>query len=561
MNIKIVICFIIIWLLPVASAGTTDVWAARYSGFIQSNQSVSFENYGIIARTLGDTKAAISVYKDQNLIETRDFSVNEFRRYDAIGITLLGIKGAASWISISKLENKDIWRPLTRAQLKWGETYTIENYTFNIDTFGSDSVNLIVSNNSLAETNAFSINSLKDYGNLRIAVKDINRTGFIELEFFTNKADVIKAEVLTDKNEYFPDEPVQVTINAASDFVQNIVGIALESSPPAGIQPDSFSSTGVTGTRSFQSQITQKPANSTVTIRAKIETRDYYNNAYITTASKDILITPEVSIIKRAPADTDDENVTVQLYVYNSGFNNKSIHIHDVIPEELTAKELDRDIELGPKKSTNITYYVTPQKPGLYFLPAATAQWNGQSAMSQRVRMTVHMPYISMTKTAVKTPYTTPYKTPYLNTGNKSQTDVKLVISNTGDRPAQAKVSDKIPQGYSIVSGDTAWSGKLEGGESAAIMYSLQGNIEELPEADATYRDMRGAIRNARSNTIEQKAKGISAGTEKKEEPSTLNSEPYEIMSFMISSFIAIAGIITGATLIAYLFARYKRRR
>lgn len=555
MSIRIVICFMMIGILPVASASTMDnVWVAKYSGFIKSNQSVSFGNYLIKSKILDNTKAAVTVYRGENPIETRNFYINDFKQYDNIGITLLGIKGDYSWMAISKPENETIWRPLAKTVLKWGETYSVGNYTFNIDTFGSDSVNLIVSNSSMTETNTLSNNGSKDYGDFRFAVRDINRTGFIKLEFSTNRTPDIQAWVLTDKDEYFPDETIPVTIKIASDGAQNIVGITLQSNLNAEILPDSFAATGVNGSKSFYSQITGLPANSTLTITAKIETRDYYNNAQIITASKDISIMPEVSIIKRVPADTDDENVRVELYIYNSGLNNKSIHVHDTVSDELTAKKFDWDIALGPKNSTAFAYYVTPIRPGLYFLPAATAQWDGRLSTSKRVEMTVHMPYISMTKTAV-------IKTQYLNIrSSESLTDVKLVISNTGDRKASVVVSDRIPDGYLVVSGVTTMSGFLERGESTTITYSLKGNIEKLPAADATYRDIRGVVRHAQSNTIEPGAKSTD-DTEKKEGAPALNSEQYGIMSFMISSFIAIVGIISVAALIVYLLATVKRRK
>ncbi len=89
MNIKIVICFIIICFLPVASASTADVWAAKQSGFIKSNQSLSIENYFIKSKILDNTRADISVYKNQALVETKVFNLNDTKKYDNIMITLL----------------------------------------------------------------------------------------------------------------------------------------------------------------------------------------------------------------------------------------------------------------------------------------------------------------------------------------------------------------------------------------------------------------------------------------------------------------------------------------
>ena len=546
MNIKIVICFIIIVILPIASASIIDnVWVAKYSGFIESDQSISYENYLINSKTLDNTKVVMTVYRGENPIDTREFYVNDFRKYDNIGITLLGINRDYSWIAISEPENKTIWRPLDKTVLKWGESYSIENYTFNIDSFSGDSVNLIVSNKSMTETNTFSNDGSKVFGNFLFIVRDINKTGFIELGFFTNKAPAIQARLLTDRNEYFPDDNIPVTIEIASEAAQNIVGITVQSNLKTEILPDSFTATGVNGTQSFHLQIRGQPANSTLTISANIETRDYYNYPQIITVSKDIFITPEVYIIKRLPVDTDDENVKVEIYIYNSGSDNKLIQVHDTVPDELAAKKLDWNIEVAPKNSTTITYYVTPHRPGSYFLPAATAQWDGGSATSKKVEMTMHMPYISMNKTAVN---------------NNSQTEVKLVISNTGDRNANVSVSDNIPDGYQVVSGITTMSGFVDGGESTTIIYSLNGTIEKLPAAVVTYRDIRGVVRNAQSNNVESEAKSVN-NTEKKDEASTLNSNQYEIISSMIKSFIAIAGIITGAALFVYLLASVKRKK
>lgn len=527
MSIRIMIFLVVILSLPASASVEEKVWAAKSSGFIKSDEIISFENYSIKAKVLDDTKATVTVYKGNTPLETSDFNINQFKIYDTIGVMLLGIKNGYSWVSISKLENKEVWRPLSKTLLKWGEKYAVEGYTIDIDTYGTDSVNLTVSNKSITETDVFSKDDFRDYKNLRIALRNIDRTGFIELEFFTNKAPEIKAEMITDKDEYFPDENVAVTINIASDVAQNIVGITLESNPSVEIKPSMFSASNF-GSKSFYSQIDQMPPNSTITVTAKIETRDYYNNPYVTTLSKNIIVTPDVAIVKLVPQETDDENVPVQLYVRNSGASNKSIHVQDSIPEELAAKTLDWDVELEPKSSTTLTYTVTPRKPGTYMLPAATASWDGKSSFSKRVRMTMHMPYIVMNKTALL---------------NKSLTDVKLVISNIGDRPAKVKANDDVPAGYSIVSGEATWSGKIEGGESIAVNYTLQGNIENLPAASAIYYDIRGVARQAKSNTVVKNAQ-------------PLNVAPSDIISFMVSSFMAIAGVILGITVVAYLLVR-----
>ncbi|MDL5502041.1 MAG: hypothetical protein QSU88_02390, partial [Candidatus Methanoperedens sp.] len=213
MHIKIVICFIILVFLPAASLGATEkVWSAKSSGFIKIGESMDFENYLVKVIALNNTNSTMTVYKDRGLVETKEFRVNEFKKYDDIGLTLLGITGDDSWIAFSHLENKDIWIPSGRTILKWADIYSFEDYSIGIEAIGKDSVNLTVSNKKTVNTDVFTKNSSKNYDDLRLVVRDINRTGFIDIEFFKYKIPTIKAEIITDKDDYFSDENISILI-------------------------------------------------------------------------------------------------------------------------------------------------------------------------------------------------------------------------------------------------------------------------------------------------------------------------------------------------------------
>jgi len=156
----------------------------------------------------------------------------------------------------------------------------------------------------------------------------------------------------------------------------------------------------------------------------------------------------------------------------------------------------------------------------------------------------MHMPYLTMTKSIGY---------------NESNTLVKVVTTNIGDRPSQVKIWDNIPSGNNVLSGETTLSGKLEKGEKVEISYYLQGEVQTHPAAQASYLDIRGVTRQARSNTIEFGKVVERTQQEKSESTKPLNVAPSDLVLFMISSFIAIAGIVTGAALIAYLIARMLR--
>jgi hypothetical protein len=92
MNIKIVICFIIIGFLPAVSLGATDmVWSAKSSGFINSNESLAFENFLVKAKVQNNTSSSLTIYKDSTLLDIKEFKMNEFMQYNSVRITLMGI--------------------------------------------------------------------------------------------------------------------------------------------------------------------------------------------------------------------------------------------------------------------------------------------------------------------------------------------------------------------------------------------------------------------------------------------------------------------------------------
>ncbi|NJD76760.1 MAG: hypothetical protein FIB08_06660 [Candidatus Methanoperedens sp.] len=561
MDIKIIICFTILFFPPLVSADSiNDVWAAQSSGFIRANESLTYEKFLIKAKPLDDEKASITVYRDQTRISQQDFSINDFHEYSNIKVTLLGIKGEYSWIGISRLENRDVWKSSGIKVLKWGEKYNVGSYTISADTFTSDSVSLVISNSTMAETKVFEKNSTGDYGNLRIFARDINPEGFVELEFLTIPSPVTEAGIFTDKEEYAPDEPILVTVNLSVDNTLNIAGIALENSANMQMQPSMVSLVNVSGTRFLSSRIAQFPANSSGTITASVEMRDYLGNVYITTTSKVIHTLPVISIRKIVPTDTDEKNVTVELLIHNAGPTEESVSIYDTVYENetLDQKHLTWLIKIKPGGSANISYITLPQKIGQYIFPPAVAKWKNQSSASREMTMTVHGPLIEVTKSAIK---------------RNTRTDVKLLVSNTGDRPALVNVSDEIPEGYPVLEGIPEWSGLLEGGENTILTYSLQGSVENLPAAQAVYRDIRGVFKQAQSNTIKaaeynEPAETVEQNTSKNNDINMknnniqqINARPMEMLLFMIVSFMAIAGIISSVAMAAYISIRSKKRQ
>jgi hypothetical protein len=94
--------------------------------------------------------------------------------------------------------------------------------------------------------------------------------------------------------------------------------------------------------------------------------------------------------------------------------------------------------------------------------------------------------------------------------------------------------------------------------KSAHFNYSLKGNAVSLPEANATYRDIRGTFRQVQSNAIQKDE--IPAIIVDSLDTTPLNAGRYEIIAFMIMSFLVISGIIGSIAFTAYLITKNKTR-
>lgn len=259
---------------------------------------------------------------------------------------------------------------------------------------------------------------------------------------------------------------------------------------------------------------------------------------------------PVVSITKYVAPDTDEQNVTINLFIYNGGSTEESISVYDTVYDEKNdLKQLNWTVKLKSGVSSNIEYQAPVQKVGQYILPPAIAKWKMNTSLSKEAVVTVHGPLVVITKSAAK---------------GGNLLNVKLDINNIGDRPAIVNLSDKIPAGQPVVSGVAAWSGMLEAGEHTAVIYSLPGDIISLPAASAIYRDIHGVAREAQSNTVEISGAMNNVNTEstisKMSTDSPLEATPDEILSFMVSSFAVISGMFAGVAFVVYISIRLKRR-
>ncbi|MBT9438251.1 MAG: tetratricopeptide repeat protein, partial [Desulfobacterales bacterium] len=85
--------------------------------------------------------------------------------------------------------------------------------------------------------------------------------------------------------------------------------------------------------------------------------------------------------------------------------------------------------------------------------------------------------------------------------------DVKIELKNDGSNVAKSvTLSDRIPDGFKIVSGDNFWTGDIKQGESRSIEYKIKADKAgkcTIPRLTVEYEDKRGKLYKTSAEAIE----------------------------------------------------------
>ncbi len=335
----------------------------------------------------------------------------------------------------------------------------------------------------------------------RAAAPDMN----IQINFTNTNGDSI--DIVNPGDPFFVNIGIQNTgDDAAKELIYNIApDPRLQSTPLTNKLHDTISQLNVNDQFTGQIKLVAPPAIGQMSYEIDVSVTGYdsrgqlhyWNNSGILPAngSLDMLVLSK-EIGKETVYLKEYEHVT--LSVYNRGsipINN--IHIIDTIPDSLRYiqgnTELDNLSELsfnvnsiGADQSWTTDYFVRPVVPGIYILPAFTANFTADgivfSNQSNDIGFRVYGPIIQVNKSVI-------------DLGN-NVLDIEVSANNIGNGPSRVIIDDNLPDNAILLTGSNHSSLFLNAGEEKFINYTIsvaniaksgEFDLKNLPPAYATY--------------------------------------------------------------------------
>ena len=237
---------------------------------------------------------------------------------------------------------------------------------------------------------------------------------------------------------------------------------------------------------------------TSLSISADVIGYDIKGGEHTKTASKSVTIKEKWKLIATKSMTENiymDETAYVLVNIRNAGVCDlNSITVTDSVVEGLELKDsitLKKTISLKAGESTDelFEYSLKPLKPGTFTAPASVAEFtapNGKkySVSSGTPKIEVNGPYITLTK-SVSSSNVTP----------GTEITVTVKVDNTGDRDASVTASDSLPDGVSLVSGETGFQEVMKKSSSKSYSYVIRmdavGDVK-LPSATASFIDLEG---------------------------------------------------------------------
>lgn len=236
---------------------------------------------------------------------------------------------------------------------------------------------------------------------------------------------------------------------------------------------------------------------------------DLKGDRYRASSSEDLRVYSVVNVFKDVAPDINPDTDQFEMYI-GQEFT-VTLRIRNFAETPVTVNELKdgvpksfslpvnqtlvwSDIEVGPESSTVVSYKLMPQATGTVDIPhpGANFTWKAPGVASTQVSVekvvigsgTTHGPLVKVEKTL--SPST-------LDLGENGTVTVE--VKNEGDRAAQVKLTDSVPEGLSAPGELPARSEVLRGGESFSSTYEVRGTEEgnlTLPAAEVVYKDILG---------------------------------------------------------------------
>ena len=204
---------------------------------------------------------------------------------------------------------------------------------------------------------------------------------------------------------------------------------------------------------------------------------DYRDAMYTESASTEILVLPRFDLEVRKTVNKHismDQSAWVRIDLENTGKRDLDVVLNDTVPQGFVlcgnVTATCWRFNITPSESVQVSYRMKPERPGVFEIPGAVAEFvmggRNITMRSNAPTITVDGAYIIVTKTAYPA-----------NVSIGDVVTVALNVTNTGNRDAKINLTDSLPEGASLVSGNTTLSLTLAANRTAGIEYAISLSV------------------------------------------------------------------------------------
>lgn len=429
---------------------------------------------------------------------------------------------------VSAYSSDDIeWESVKTVTLKWGDSYTVDGYVITADDFNKDGYAYITiyKDNTYMTAGALGLSDVLVYRDTAhgddikvfasaLSLKVDSWTGnlidpTVKVQIYRRGLPDLEVDLEIEKDTYDPTRlstpryiEGNVTIKnvgdaEASNIVLNIDTAGLKLADGKLTQTtSSLEKEESTKPLTFSLEIPMLWDEEDFKIIAEVTAYDINNEKHAFNETQTITIEPKSEIVLTKTCKDEiymGETVYVSLILRNTGpYALGSVHLSDLQTDDFELKDdvqTEKTISVNPQETaTVLEYALKPAKPGKFTLPKATATFtvDGKEYTSKSDAPTIEVngPYIVLEKKVNVSSF---------DPGDNVR--VTVSVKNEGNRDANVKIDETVPEGTSFVSGVMTFDGVVNDKSTETFSYILKlenGSDIKLPATSAKFVDLEG---------------------------------------------------------------------
>ena len=457
-----------------------ETWICEGVHHIDMSGRAVIGDYTIKLRDIDNNSAVLVLYHRTQFKDIYTMADGDTETYfDQFRITALRIENESATVEAYRYGKERLWARECATRLKIGENISAGDYLVHVIDFESGTVALgIYANGTHLASDRFDVGESRIYDEtLKVRLRYIEDDHCIIEAYLRLSTDLVMR--IDTLDIYQPDQIIQCSVN-----IQN-TGLPIRNAVlevVADEQNFTMHYPVIDSNDTFDVAIYPPvlPYQSNLSIVANLTWCIWNGDDYFANCTRTVVITPYIIAEKSVAPDELNlpESVIIAITLKNVGSTYTEVRLTDSLPEGFgTSSTTEWTLQLVPNQPQQITYQISPKDAGTFVIPACRAEYGEYAVSSHPCRITVHGPSIMATKTVLDT----------LDSHTKK---VLIRIENRGDRAAGVVLTDTVPPGIAVISGETGWQGQMLPGETRNHSYIIQfEDMESLPSATIEVTD------------------------------------------------------------------------